>query len=78
MIFYIYVELWKAKPAWLALSKKEREEYMSQLEPAIEEMAKAGIEIIGWALNDSDTPHRCDYSYIAFWKMPNKGACQKI
>lgn len=75
---YIYVELWKAKPEWLELSKEAREEYMSQLGPAMEEMAKAGIEIIGWALNDEDTPHRGDYSYIAVWKMPTKEFVLKL
>lgn len=69
---YLYVELWKVKPQWLALSQQERGEYMSKLGPAIEGLAKAGVEIVGWGLNDSETPYRGDYAYLAVWKMPNK------
>ena len=33
---YLYVELWKAKPEWLALSQQERGEYMANVGPAID------------------------------------------
>jgi hypothetical protein len=69
---YLYIELWKAKPEWLALSQKERGEYMAQVGPAIEDLTKAGVEIVGWGLNDAETPYRGDYSYLAVWKMPDK------
>ena len=75
---YLYVELWKAKSEWLELSQEERQEYMSQLGPAIESLAKAGVEIVGWATNDSETPYRGDYGYIAVWKMPDKGLVQQF
>lgn len=75
---YLYVELWKAKPEWLGLSEKERGEYMSQLGPAIEGLAKSGVEIVGWGLNDAETPYRGDYPYLAVWKMPNKNLVQQF
>ena len=31
-----YIELWKAKTAWLELSPEARGEYMNQLGPAIQ------------------------------------------
>ena len=75
---YLYIELWKARPAWMELSQEARGEYMSQLGPAIEDLAKAGVEIVGWGLNDAETPYRGDYSYLAVWKMPDKGLVRQF
>ena len=75
---YLYVELWKAKPEWLALSQQERGEYMSNVGPAIEELTKAGVEIVGWGLNDSDTPYRGEYTYLSVWKIPEKNLVQQF
>lgn len=75
---YLYIELWNAKPAWLELSEKERGDYLSQLGPAIEGLAKAGVELVGWGINDSDTPYRGDYRYLAVWKMPSKDLVQQF
>lgn len=61
----LYVELWNARPAWLALSQQERGAYMAQLAPAIGQLLSAGIEIVGWSLNDADTPHRSAHQYLA-------------
>ncbi len=75
---YLYIELWNAKPEWLEFSEKERGDYMSQLGPAIEGLAKAGVEIVGWGVNDAETPYRGKYRYLAIWKMPNKDLVQQF
>jgi len=69
---YLFIELWKARPEWIALPQKDREEYMAQVGAAIEELSKAGVEIVGWAINDVDTSHRGDYTYVSACKMPDK------
>jgi hypothetical protein len=69
---YLYVELWKPREAWMALPIQERSSYMSQLGPALGELTKAGVELIGWSLNDSETPYGADYRYLAVWRMPNQ------
>lgn len=69
---YLYVELWKPKPAWRALSAQEREQFIAGTVPALEELGKAGVEIVGFALNDPDTAHRADYVYMAAWRMPSR------
>ena len=51
---------------------------MSQLGPAIEGLAKAGVEIVGWGVNDGETPYRGGYRYLAVWKMPNKDLVQQF
>lgn len=75
---HLYVELWKEKPEWLALSQQERQDYMANIGPAIEDLAKAGVEVVGWGLNDSETPHRGDYRYLAVWKMPDKALVERF
>jgi len=31
-----------------------------------------GIELIGFGLNEVETPHRADYRYLVVWKIPEK------
>ncbi len=69
---YLYVELWKARPAWFALSAAERAGYMENVGPAIGQLLGAGIELLGFALADSDTLHGAEYTYLAAWRMPSK------
>ncbi len=66
---YLYVELWKARPKWLELTAEQRGEYFEGVGSAIESLLEGGTELVGFALNDSDTPHRAGYRYIAVWKM---------
>ena len=75
---YMFVEQWKARPEWLALSQQGRKEYVSKVGQAIEELLKTGIAIVGFALNDSDTPHRADYRYFSVWTLPNKELVQQF
>jgi hypothetical protein len=71
---HVFVELWNARPEWLALSGQERDEYLRQVGAGMQELAKAGIEAVCWAANDPDTSHRCGYQYLAVWKMPDEKA----
>ena len=69
---YLYLELWNPTDAWLALSEDERNDYMEQVGPSIGQLTDAGVELIGFAMNDEDTPHRAAYRYLAAWTMPGR------
>lgn len=69
---YIFVELWKPKPEWLTLSKSERQQYLSQLGPAIQSLVDSGVEIITWSLNDPSTPYTTDHVYLGVYMFPTK------
>jgi hypothetical protein len=69
---YLYVELWKARPEWYALAKEERTEYMAQVGPSLQQLVDEGIELLGFGLNETETPHRADYKYVAIWRIPEK------
>lgn len=68
---YLYVELWNVTQEWMDLSKEERAEFFEKAKDGIQELMKAGVENVGWAMNDEHTPHRSDYRYMAVWKMPS-------
>ncbi len=69
---HLYVELWNPKKAWLDLGTEERQTFFSRVGGEIEKLTVAGIEVLGFAVNDEDTPYRSDHKYIAVWKMPSK------
>jgi hypothetical protein len=70
---YLYVEMWKPRPEWEALSREQRQEYLQQMATGIEKMMVSGVELIGFAANDEGVPDEADCRYIAVWKMPNLG-----
>lgn len=69
---YLFVECWKARPEWLALSIEARGAYMAELGKGIEELFKSGVEVISWGINDWDTDHCAPYDYFSVWKFPTK------
>jgi len=68
---YLYVELWNVTQDWMDLSKEERAAFFEKAQGGIQELMAAGVENVGWAMNDEHTPHRSDYRYMAVWKMPS-------
>ncbi len=67
----LYVELWNAKQPWLDLSPEERQSYFDKVGSEIKKLTDAGIEVVGFAINDEDTSHRSNHRYVAVWKMPS-------
>ena len=45
---HTFIELWKPRPAWLALGADERQAYLDKVGPAIGQLLAAGVEIVGW------------------------------
>jgi hypothetical protein len=68
----IFIELWKAKDAWKALSTSDREAYVAQIGPVMKDLISRGVIIEAWGINDDDSPFRADYNYFAVTKFPDK------
>ena len=68
---YLYVELWRFRPAWLELSQGDRKAWMDKLLAGLQQQLQSGVELVGFASNDGDTPHSSGYDFLAVWKMPN-------
>jgi hypothetical protein len=69
---YLFVECWKARPEWLALSTDARGAYLAELGKGIEALLQSGAEIVSWSMNDADTSNRGHFDYFAAWKFPSK------
>ena len=68
----LYVELWKAKPAWLAPSQADRSAYLDKVGSSVQGLLEAGVVNIGWASSDTDTPFDSGHQYSAVWTMPSR------
>jgi haloalkane dehalogenase len=68
----IFIELWKAKDAWKAMSVSDRQSYVAQIGPVMEDLISRGVVIEAWGINDDDSPFRGDYDYFAVTKFPHK------
>lgn len=73
-----YIELWKAKQAWLDLSTDERGNYMTALGPAIQQLIENGVQIVSWGINEGSTFNRADYDYFAVWSFPDMEAARNF
>ena len=75
---YLYVELWNVTQEWMNLSKDERREFFEKAKVELQQLQQAGVENLGWAMNDEHTPYRSDYRYMAVWKMPSEEYVKKL
>jgi hypothetical protein len=73
-----YIELWKAKQAWIDLSKEERGNYIAALGPAIQQLLDNGVQIVSWGTNETATLSKVDYDYFAVWTFPEMEAAQNF
>lgn len=75
---YLCAQLWTPTSRWLALSEEERYEFLDDIASEVTDMTENGIEILGFAINDADTPGGDDYRYLAMWKLPDKDHLQRL
>ncbi len=67
----IFIELWKAKDAWKQLPLAERQAYVAQIGPVMEDLMKKGVIIEAWGINEDDTPMAAEYDFFAVTKFPD-------
>lgn len=75
---YLYVEMWSAKPSWLALSPAEREQFMARVAAAGPQVAALGAELLGSWRNDEDVDQRLAKNYFIAFRLPSKAAAQAL
>lgn len=68
----IFIELWKAKDAWKNLPGSERQEYVAQIGPVMEDLVKKGVVIEAWGINEDQTPFVANYDFFAVTKLPSQ------
>ncbi len=70
---YLYIELWKARPAWLTLAQDERQRFMETVGQELGKQMNAGAELVAVTRNDADAMHRADYDFAAVWTIADRG-----
>jgi hypothetical protein len=73
---HLYVEQWKARPAWLAMPASERSAWVAAIQPMLRDAGDGNVELIGFAVTDADAPHGTDYPYMAVWRVASLQAVQ--
>ncbi len=63
------VEVWRTRPEWFALSKSQRQEFLSKGQAVLSSLAERGAKLMGL--------HRCrsisegGWDLFAYWQMPS-------
>jgi N-hydroxyarylamine O-acetyltransferase len=68
----VYVELWKARSQWLALSQQERSDYVDLIDEGIGKLCGDNVELVGIVLNDTEEYRRDEYRWLVIWKFSDR------
>jgi Family of unknown function (DUF6616) len=68
---HLYIELFKAKDAWLELNPEQRGAYVEQVGSSMQGVLDAGAELVGSGAADPATSHRAGFDFFAVWKLPD-------
>ena len=66
---FVIVELWKARPNWLAWSATERTAYLDRVAPAIRDLLADGGELVALGRANGGPSQAQDYDYWAIWRF---------
>lgn len=68
----VIIELWKARPSWLAWSAAERNAYLDRVAPAIRDLLADGVELVALGRANGTPSHGQDFDYWAIWRFPQR------
>jgi hypothetical protein len=68
---HLYIELFKAKDAWLELNPEQRGAYVQQVGSSMQGVLDAGAELVGSGAADPATSHRAGFDFFAVWTLPD-------
>jgi len=66
----IFIELWKAKDAWKKMPLSERQNYVGQIGPVMQDMISKGVVIEAWGLNEDTSVHNAGFDFFGVTKFP--------
>ncbi len=68
----VFIELWKAKDAWKNLPLTERQDYVAQIGPVMDDLMNRGLVIDAWGINEDETKYKSEYDFFAVSKLPTE------
>ena len=66
----VFIELWKPRDAWKKLTLQERQDYVAQIGPVMEDLISRGAVIEAWGVNEDETDYKSEYDFFAVTKLP--------
>lgn len=69
----VHVEVWDARPAWLALSIEDRIAYLDRMNERLRAFTQAGARLVGVALTEPTLAAPYGTTYVAAWSLPKGG-----
>ena len=73
-----YVEQWRPRPKWLALTPEDRGKFLFDLSPTIQSLIEAGVELVGYMVSDAKPGQGSEFSFLRIWKLQDKDSMQRI
>ncbi len=71
-------ELYTAKPAWLALSQKERQHFFAAVGSAMPALSALGVEPIALGKVDRSRLHSAAQTFFAVWRCSDDAALEAL
>jgi hypothetical protein len=68
----IYVEQWKATPAWAELDAEQRGTFMQKVGPDLQGVLDKGAQLLALGPADPATTHHGGTEYVAVWSFPSR------
>ena len=75
---HLYIELFKAKDAWLQLSVEQRAEYMQRVGSSMQGIVDAGATLVAVGATDPGTSRHAGYDFYAVWQMPDRATVRRF
>jgi haloalkane dehalogenase len=67
----IFIELFNYRQSWLALPAAEKRRFADLIQGQAQVLARQGVEVIGWGMNDPDTDRRAPYDFFCVYRVPS-------
>lgn len=67
----IFIELFNYRQSWHALPADEKRRFADQIQGQVQGLARQGVEVIGWGMNDPDTDRRAHYDFFCVYRVPS-------
>lgn len=71
-------ELYAAKPAWLALSPQERQQFFNAIGFAMPALSALGVEPLALGKVDQSKLHSATHPFFAVWRCPDDAALEAL
>ncbi|MEQ8344967.1 MAG: hypothetical protein RIB84_24740 [Sneathiellaceae bacterium] len=67
----LFVELYSYRPAWRALSERQRQDFATGILAAVQGLTEQGVEVLGWGMNAPATDRRAPYDFFCAYRVPS-------